>query len=171
MRFSLLLLPAAIIATASPASARIYLSVEQAQQTLFPGGTFTKRFVTLNPNQVRTILASSNAPLHDDVVEAWRVKSPDGSIGWFIIDQVEGKGDIISYAIGLSDAGEIRGIEILECVGDYDTVRMPEWRAQFVGRKPGDPINNIETISGSTLSSRHIAEGVRRILRTFPMIK
>jgi hypothetical protein len=171
MRALLLLVPAAIIAAASPASAKVYLSVAQAQQILFPGAKFTKQFVTLNPSQVSTVLASSNAPLHDKVIEIWRVKTSDGGRAWFVIDQVEGKGDIISYAIAMSDAGEVRGIEIMECVADYDTVRMPAWRAQFIGRKPGDRVDDIETISGSTLSSRHIAEGVRRILATYPMFK
>jgi len=49
-------------------------------------------------------------------------------------------------------------------------VRKPGWLAQFVGKtsasrlKVGDDIRNI---SGATLSSAHVTEGVKRILATY----
>lgn len=160
MRFSLLMIPAAIAAAASPAAAKVYLSVVQAQQILFPGARLTPQSFTLNAIQTRSV-AGLQMNTH-----VWRVREKSGALGWFIVDQVEGKGDIITYAVALDAAGTVTGLEILECLSDYDTVRIPEWRAQFVGRKPGDPVSNFYTISGATLSSRHIAEGVRRILST-----
>jgi hypothetical protein len=49
---------------------------------------------------------------------------------------------------------------------------MPEWRAQFTGRKDGElrRKGDIENISGTTLSSKHITEGVIRMLATYARV-
>jgi len=169
MRYQFFLIPAAIVAVA-PAQAKIFMNEEQAQQVLFPGGRFTPQFLTLTESQARGISQKAKAPVHSRDVRAWRATTSDGSDGWFFLDQVEGKGDWISYAVALDGEGGVVGIEILECVADYDTITMPQWRAQFIGREAGDPMYDVETISGSTLSSRHITEGVRRILATHALI-
>jgi len=164
MRHAFFLVPAALVMAAAPASAKIYLTEKQAQDLIYPGATFTEQFLTLDSEKSNFLQRTANAPIHSQTLKAWQVKAADGSEGWFILDQVEGKGDIITYAIALDNAGIVTRIEILECVSDYDTIIMPKWRAQFTGRKVGDPMTDIKTISGATLSSKHIAEGVRRVL-------
>ena len=48
---------------------------------------------------------------------------------------------------------------------------FPEWRAQFIGKKPGkwNPHTEISNISGGTLSAMHIAEGVKKVLATYAL--
>ena len=59
-------------------------------------------------------------------------------------------------------------VEIMDYRETYGgEVRNPKWRAQFVGKANGAPLQldkDIKNISGATLSSRHITEGVRRLL-------
>ena len=46
-------------------------------------------------------------------------------------------------------------------------VRNPLWRKQFVGKTLKDPFvldKDIVNISGATLSSRHITDGVKKLL-------
>jgi hypothetical protein len=46
-------------------------------------------------------------------------------------------------------------------------VRLPAWRKQFVGKGPSSALRvgeDIANISGATLSCRHVADGVRRIV-------
>ena len=53
--------------------------------------------------------------------------------------------------------------------GGYE-VRNPEWRKQFVGKTAADPLRlnaDIRNISGATLSSRHVTDGVKRVLATY----
>jgi hypothetical protein len=95
-------------------------------------------------------------------VRAWKVSTG----GWFILDQVMGRDDRVTYAIGLDQDGTVRGIEILVCVAGYDGIRRPGWRSQFVGKKSPN-FNDIASISGATLSAMHIAEGVKRTLVTY----
>lgn len=143
MRVQFFLFPAALVA-AAPTQARVFMTLDQAQQAMFPGAALHE-------------LVSTGTP-----TRTWNVSTG----GWFILDQVEAKGDIITYAVALDADGTLRSLEILECAADYDTVTMPRWRRQFVGRQAGDPLNDVRTITGATLSSRHITEGVRQILST-----
>jgi len=92
-------------------------------------------------------------------------KSTDG--GWFIVDEVVGKHEMITYAVGLSPSGNITGIEILEYVESYGyEVAEAQWRKQFVGKNANDPIKlnqDIQNIGGATLSCKHITDGVKRV--------
>jgi len=52
-------------------------------------------------------------------------------------------------------------------------VSAPAWRAQFVGKRGGSPLrlgNDIRNISGATLSSKHITDGVKRLLATHAVV-
>jgi hypothetical protein len=162
MRSAFFLIPAALIA-AAPATAKTYMTVRQAQARMFPGATLKPQFTKLDQWQASAIARASDAAMHSNDIKAWRASSG----GWFVLDQVKGKDDWVSYAVALDDTGAVRQVEILECLSDYDAITMPEWRAQFVGKKHGDAFDRIETISGATLSSRHLAEGVKRVVETY----
>lgn len=134
---------------AAPAQATQYLSVEQAQRALFP--------------EADAFLPSSLAG-----VRAWTASRAGEALGEVLVDEVVGKHELITYALGIGTSGAIRGVEIL----DYreprgGEVRDPRWRAQFVGKRRGAPLqldDDIQNISGATLSCRHVTEGVRRLL-------
>ena len=93
----------------------------------------------------------------------WR--SMDGA--WFIVDEVVGKHEMITYAVALSPAGAVTGIEILDYVESYGyEVAEAQWRKQFVGKKAVDPIKlnkDIQNIGGATLSCKHLTDGVKRV--------
>jgi hypothetical protein len=157
-RFELLLLaPTALIAT-SPVLAEDFLSVEQAQQMLFPGAQFAPADFVLSDTQLELLAQKISTRVWRRQVKAWRVSSG----GWFFVDQVIGRDDRVTYALGLDKDGAVRGVEILTCLAKYDGIRRPEWRAQFNGRRYGklDMLDQISIVSGATMSTTHINEGV-----------
>ena len=95
----------------------------------------------------------------------------DRLVGYFIIDEVYGKHEYITYAVALEADGRVRQIEILVYRESYGyEIRNPAWRAQFIGKKHGDPVSldeDIKNISGATMSCRHISQGVKRLLATY----
>ena len=158
-------LPVAAISTSVYATT--YLTVEQAQQTIFPGATLMQAFVTLTDDQKREIERRSGVEVSNKEVRLWKV----GSGGYFIVDEVIGKHEFITYAIGLNADGSVKQIEIVVYRESYGyEVRNAAWRRQFVGKTTGDAVRlnqDIRNISGATLSSRHVADGVRRVLATY----
>ena len=133
-------LPVAAISTS--AYATTYFTVEQAQHAIFPGASFTS--------------AGSSM---------WRTSNG----GYFVVERVVGKHEYITVAIGINPNGTVKQIEIMDYRESYGyEVRDASWRAQFVGKNASSPLQlgaDIKNISGATLSSKHIADGVKRVLQ------
>lgn len=157
--------PLAIFAPA--ALATVYLNAEQAQQAIFPGATFKPTRIVLTDAQATAIESRSDVNVRTRELKAWRVAGG----GWFIVDEVVGKHEFITYAIGLNSDGSVKQIEIMDYRESYGyQIRDPRWRAQFAGKTSSAPLKldrDIQNISGATLSCRHIADGVKRILATY----
>jgi len=135
--------PVAVISTS--AYATTYFTVERAQHAIFPGASFT---------------ATGQSGI-------WRTSTS----GYFIVDRVVGKHEYITYAIGINANGTVKQIEIMEYTESYGfEVRDASWRAQFVGKSAASPLQlnvDIKNISGATLSSKHITDGVKRVLQKY----
>jgi Na+-translocating ferredoxin:NAD+ oxidoreductase RnfG subunit len=137
------LIPLAVISTSAHATA--YLTVEQAQRAIFPGATFA---------------ATGQA-------NVWRTSNG----GVFVVDRVVGKHEFITMAVGINANGSVKQIEIMDYRESYGyEVRDAAWRAQFVGKTANSQLElnaDIKNISGATLSSKHVTDGVKRILRKY----
>ncbi len=170
MRARFYLLPTAALTILIPAQAAVYLTVEQAQALMFPGQVLTADFRTLTDAQADAIEKASDTNVRNRQLRAWCVAGG----GWFIADEVVGKHDFIPFALGIDANGAIKSVEILEYREAYgEEVRNPKWLAQFAKKKNGDSIvdgDSIQNISGATLSSKHITDGVRRLLATYALV-
>lgn len=158
-------LPVAAISTSVYATT--YFSVEQAQQAIFPGEKLAAAFVTLSDEQTRQIRKMTDNNLCNKEIKVWKVAGG----GWFFVDEVVGKHELITYALALNADGSIKQIEIMDYRESrgYE-VRTPGWRKQFVGKTIKDPLQlnrDIGNISGATLSSKHITDGIKRLLATY----
>ena len=90
------------------------------------------------------------------------------TLGFVVTDDVIGKVELISYAVGVALDGSVKQVEILSYRESHGfEIRLPAWRKQFVGKdgtaalRVGEDIANI---SGATLSCAHVTDGVRRIV-------
>ena len=160
-------------ATPTPAHATQYLTLGQAQRQLFPSATtFFDRSLTFTPAQRKAIAIAARVG-GPKSQRAYEARGPGGRLGWLFIDQVLGKHELITYAVALDPAGAVRGIEILDYRETYGgEIRNSKWRQQFVGKRAGAVLQldrDIKNISGATLSSRHVTDGVRRVLATFAL--
>lgn len=139
--------PAALAITiAGPAHAVQYLSLAQAQKLAFPSAT---HFTEVQAGRV------------------WKADAGGRVLGFFVFDRVIGKHLYIDYSVALEPGGRIHRVDILQYRESYgDDVKSPSWLAQFVGKTVASPLkvgNDIRNISGATLSSLHVTEGVKRI--------
>jgi Na+-translocating ferredoxin:NAD+ oxidoreductase RnfG subunit len=145
------------------AHAKIYVSIEQAQKALFPNKSLVKNPIIITDELQDKMRSASSIrhPFQGDRI--W--KAADGS--WFIVDEVVGKHEMITYAVALSPSGAVAGIEILDYVESYGyEVAEAQWRKQFVGKTAADPIKlnqDIQNIGGATLSCKHLTDGVKRV--------
>lgn len=150
--------------------AETYLTIEEAKQVMLENIPMTRISVELTKEQRKSIRKTSGVRVPRSKINAW--KTDDG--GWFIVDQVVGKHEMIDFAIALSNEGKVIDIEVLEYRETYGgEIRNPKWLAQFLGKDYTTHFEideNVKNISGATLSSVHITEGVNRLLITWEQI-
>jgi hypothetical protein len=164
------LAPAALVAIA-PASAIAaqYMSIEQARALIFAGADqFEPAPVSLTPEQVQRVQELSNMRVRSPQQQVWRVSAKGKFLGWFILDEVIGKHQMIDYAAGINPDGALRQFQILEYREAYGSqVRFVNWRDQFVGKRIDSPLQldvDIANISGATMSCQHMTGGIKRLL-------
>ena len=140
---------AAVVSISSSAHAVQYLSITEAQKLAFPSA----QFVETQPGRV------------------WKAEAGGKTIGLFVFDRVIGKHLFIDYAVSLDAAGKVHRVDILQYRESYGgEVRQASWLAQFVGKTAASPLqvdSDIRNISGATLSSHHVTEGVKKILGAY----
>jgi len=138
---------AAVVSITSSAHAVQYLSIPEAQKLAFPSAT---QFVEQQAGRV------------------WKAQAGGKVIGLFVFDRVIGKHLFIDYAVSLDAGGRVHRVDILQYRESYGgEVRQASWLGQFVGKSSGSPLqvgSDIRNISGATLSSHHVTEGVKKIL-------
>jgi Na+-translocating ferredoxin:NAD+ oxidoreductase RnfG subunit len=167
------LLPAAAgVAMTAPTYAVQYLTVASAQKLCFPNcDRFAVAHVKFTPVQIKAIEAATGQPQLLRGQEIWKAMKGGELQGYFIVDYVIGKHLAIDYAVALSPEGAVKQVEVLEYRESYGgEIRNPDWRKQFIGKTPRSKFalhDGITNISGATLSSRHVTEGVRRVLATY----
>jgi hypothetical protein len=156
--------PIAIVGPAVPGFATTYLTVEQAQEAIFPGAKMTSADVTLTDAQAEAIEKASGVRVRNREEKVWKVEGG----GWLIVDEVLGKHEFITYAVGLNADGSVKQIEVMEYRETYGyEIRNASFRAQFVGKTSQAKLkldDDIANVSGATLSCRHITDGVKRLL-------
>jgi len=147
--------PAALVLSVSSAAHAVqYLTISQAQKHAFPSAT---NFAVIQADRI------------------WRAEAGGRTVGFFIFDRVIGKHLYIDYTLALDPSGRIRQVDILQYRESYGgEVRSPSWLAQFVGKTSASPLQvgtDIRNISGATLSSHHVTEGIKRIMTVASRLK
>ncbi len=163
MRFKFLLAPAVAATVAASVSADQLQTLEEAIARIYPGEALTPADFKLDSRVYTRLKFEYEVPSIRPQVKAWRTPSGD----WLFLDQVYGLNDIVTYLLGVNPEGQITGLEILTCAEGYcDSLFTEEWRGQMATATHGRwmPADIVPIVSGATLSTTHIAEGVKKLL-------
>jgi len=164
------LILAATACVLAPASAFAvdYLTADQAAKLMFPEAErFEAREIRLESSQMQQLDAQGVRARS----ARWsvRVAQRGGvALGFVVVDEVIGKFELITYAVGIGLDGAVKQVEVLSYRESHgQEIRMPAWRKQFVGKTNTSPMrvgDDIANISGATLSCNHVSEGVKRVV-------
>jgi len=167
MRITLAALSASALVPAS-AFAVDYMSAEQAAKLMFPDADrFESKDITLDAAQMQA-LAAHGVQARSQAWKAQVAHRGATTLGVVVVDEVVGKFELITYAVGIGSDGAVKQVEILSYRESHGhEVRLPAWRKQFVGKTPASTLQvgeDIANISGATLSCKHVTDGVKRIV-------
>jgi hypothetical protein len=161
------LLPAGLIAVPAfhAAYATQYMSIAEAQLAAFADADEFRALPSLDAATAAALGSPGWAP------QVFEARKAEQHLGWLVVDRVIGKAELITYALALDAAGAVKSLEILDYRETHGgEIRLAAWRRQFVGKTAQAPVQvdqDIRNISGATLSSRHVTDGVRRILQFY----
>jgi hypothetical protein len=151
---------------APPALSAEYLTLEAAQHAVFPeADSFIPVALRLDAAQKMLLAARAGPQTGHGRLQVFLARQGDHVIGHFFVDEVIGRQDLITYALGIDSGGGLRAPEILSYRESHGgEVRGRAWRQQFASRKGLDQLGfgtDIKNIAGATLSSEHLTQGIR----------
>jgi hypothetical protein len=162
-------IPTLLLASLAPVAivvAADYLSLDAAQKAVYPDAdAFQEVVVQQTPGQINALLALAGPQPPHGTIRIFKATRGGAVLGHVFVDEVIGRENLITYAIGIDEDGALRNLEIMSYRESHGgEVRNPGWRAQFDHRASLDQLRfrtDIKNISGATLSSEHVTQGVR----------
>ncbi len=117
----------------------------------------------------------------EEVTEAYRAESDNGNVLGYVLSGVskEGYGGDIAFVMGVENDGTVTGISFLslsETAGLGMNAQKPEFKEQFADKKADSftytkdgaaAENEIDAISGATITTRAVTNGVNAGLAVF----
>ncbi len=157
------LLPVPVVVAAD------YLSVDAAQKAVFPeADAFQEVLLPQTPGQVQSLSIRAGPQPPHGTTRVWSATRDGVLLGHVFVDEVIGRQSLITYAVGIDGRGALRNLEILSYRESHGgEIRNAAWRAQFTHRDALEQLRfgaDIKNISGATLSSEHVTQGVRWLL-------
>lgn len=168
----LLPIPGIVLATLLPVPVVVaadYLSLDAAQHAVFPeADSFTPVVVAPTQEELTTLLSQAGPQPPHGNIRIWKATRAGVLLGYVFVDDVIGKENLITYAVGIDAGGALCNLEIMSYRESHGgEIRSPAWRAQFDHRSALAQLRfgvDIKNISGATLSSEHVTQGVRWLM-------
>jgi hypothetical protein len=167
-----LVLGAAGAPGASAGSVEVYLTAEEAPRVLFPEGTdVEKRRVRVDAAlraRIEKRVLPTKPSLWEGSIATYVIAAGEKVIGYAVVVNEIGKHRPITFVVGVTPEGKVRGVEIMvyrEPKGGE--VRMKRFLRQYLGKTLEEPIltgRDITNITGATLSVRAVNRGTKKAL-------
>ena len=158
---------ASLIGTVPFSHAKTYVTPDQAKILIWGDLVMEPLTIELSSQQQQSIQMASDVWVRSKKIKALKSKENH----WLIYDTVIGKHENIELAVGLTNEGEVKGIEIMVYRESYGyEIMNPHWLAQFLNKKSSHNVkidHNIKNISGATLSCVHVTDGINRLTHTW----
>lgn len=118
---------------------------------------------------------NSTLPIKVDNNNFYKIVSGNNVIGFVFLDRAPSKTAEFDYLILLDESGTIRKSNVLIYREEYGgEIGSTRWLRQFIGKSTKDNLeykNNIDAISGATISVRSMINATNDVLKTVKLLK
>lgn len=165
---------ALLLSWATPAAAKVLLSQKEALALAFPAGMqVERRTAYLSGEERRRAQASGRVKVDSSVWTYYVGRSSSGAAGYAYFETHVVRTMPETFMAVLDPNGRVRFVELLSFLEPEDYRPRPRWLEQFRGRSPQDDLlvhRAIRNITGASLTSQALTDGVRRILAVHAVI-
>lgn len=159
----------AAVAAAGAVDAQVFLTQEEALEAAFGAdAVLERRTAYLTDAQAERVEALAGAEGLEQRVVTYYVASREGrpvGAAWFDVHRVRTLPEVLMVAV--DPAGRVTRVEVLKFSEPPDYLAPDGWLEQFHGRELDDGLSlkgDIVNMTGATLTSRAVADAVRRVL-------
>jgi Na+-translocating ferredoxin:NAD+ oxidoreductase RnfG subunit len=154
---------------------RVFLTKKQALKLAFPGvKKVKKKKVWLTDTQsaaIQKILGDQIDYKERRVTHYFGLDGSDKPMGAMIIGNEIGRSYPITFMVVINLDGTVKDVEIMVYREPHGwEVRFESFMSQFFGRDAIDPFDDINNITGATLSVRSMTKGVKKAVAEFQVI-
>lgn len=157
----------AAVLAATPATARVYLSVEEALELAFDGCEVERRTVFLTDGQLERARQLSGQEIESALVYPY-VALRDGELAgtaYFDAHRVRTLPETLMVVV--DPEGRVERVEILSFDEPPDYLPRDLWYRQFDGEALSETLElgrDVREVTGATLTARATTDAVRRVL-------
>lgn len=152
-----------------------FCNVEDALKIILPNAQNIKEETkALTPEQKKSIAEAADIDFDSDLDKEYKfyIGEADGRIiGYAVEDTVKGKWGPIHYILAMDSEAKVGDVIVLELKERRGRpVKERKFLDQFLGKTKADPIRlrkDIKGISGATISSTGMTNGIRKIVYVF----
>lgn len=149
------------------ASAKIFLTVEEALELAYPDCEMDRSTVFLDEDQLHRARAAAEVEIESGLVYPYRAvcSGEPGGTAYFDSHRVRTLPETVMVAIDAD--GNVLRVEILAFREPEDYIPRDVWYRQFDGEALDDELDlkrGIRGVTGATLTARATTEAVRRVL-------
>lgn len=146
-----------------------FLSTQEALVLAFPGSdSVKKRLIVASGGQKEKLKALTGEKKITPFFRYYEGISGDRPDGYAVIKKVRGKHGYITFMVVLDPELTVGRVDILALHERRGRpIKRPGFLSQFAGKNSGDPIRlnvDIEGVTGATISSRAVIQGVHNVL-------
>lgn len=169
-----LLIGALVLLLASPLDAKVFLSKQEALKAAFPEAQqIVDHDVFLTPDQIRQVEEKSSSKVESSLVTLYEGRIGGRSLGWAFLDTHVVRTQPETFMVVIGPTGQVKSTFVCAFYEPQEYMPSDRWMAQFNGRSASAQ-NRVDQdvvgITGSTLSARALAGGVRKALALISLV-
>jgi len=152
---------------------RVFLTKKQALKLAFPGiRKFKRNKVWLTDSQKKAVVETYGDKFEKSRLTFFEALREDGTMaGVMTIGNEIGRSYLITFMVVINADGTVKDVEIMVYREPHGwEVRFETFMSQFFGRDASDPFNDINNITGATLSVRSMTRGVKKAVSLYKVL-
>lgn len=163
-----------VLAAPAPASARVFLTVDEALELAFPGCRVERTTVYLTEEQLARARKLADGEVKSALVHPYvaRCEGGEGGVAYFDSHRVRTLPETLMVVVGPED--EVARVEVLAFKEPPDYIPRDAWYDQFTGRELSPELElkrGIRGVTGATLTARATTDAVRRVLAVHRVVR
>ena len=165
---------ALMMAWVPAAVAKVFYARDEAMQLAFPDADrIEPRDFFLTPEQRSDIEHRAKAPLDSSLITVYVGHRHGEILGYAVLDTHIVRTLPETFLVVLTPDGQVAATHVLAFYEPLEYLPSDRWLGQFAGKQSDDDLTvgqSVAAITGSTLTSRAVAAGIRRALALYSVL-